>query len=68
MKHLSIILCALLLVGCDMPKRIKSAEGTPMQEVIEFPYKGHYYIYFVGLSAAGVVHDPDCRKCMQAYD
>lgn len=29
----------------------------------EFTYKGHDYIRFSYGSGAGIVHDPECKKC-----
>lgn len=33
-----------------------------------FVYKKHFYITFYSGQRAGVVHDPDCKYCLEKFD
>ena len=71
-KFIIAIIALLLFTSCvetETTGVVKTDEGPAtaiFDEIIEFEYRGHYWIYFkqyTGLYqgyAGGVVHDPDC--------
>ena len=71
-KFVIAIFTALLLCGCEGPKKSAVVKTDDTQasaifdEIIEFEYRGHYWIWFkeyegryLGYSG-GICHDPDC--------
>lgn len=73
MKKL-LFLFSLVLCGCNTnsdgsdTEKYKD-EKTPCMKIKEFTYKKHSYIYFKnGYYTSGVVHDPECKYCLDKYD
>ena len=68
MKHLTIILaavlCAVCLSGCEEQKTQEQIDADMASHITEFNYKGHQYIRYIsdGVKSAvgGITHDPDC--------
>lgn len=71
MKNIIFALTILILASCEPGKPIqgKLEDGKcPLMYATEFTYKGHEYIYFHESYKAGIVHNPECKKCLEAYD
>lgn len=73
MKKIIFALTILILTSCKYESRYpiqgKIEEGKcPLMYITEFTYKGHEYIYFHNSYQAGVVHNPECKKCLEVYD
>lgn len=74
-KILFLIFCVSLISCSNNPNRISNNctnDNIPWEYVTEFNYKGHDYIkfdeYFGYRGYAGVVHDPECKKCLDKFD
>ena len=68
MKKLLLILFSILFISCN---NIHDKEIIPIEEtgIYKIVYKEHDYLMFnITGYKAGVVHDPDCRKCKQLKD
>lgn len=71
MKKLIFILTTLIFTACNSGNpNVTELQGNenPYTFVTEFTYKGHGYISFEREYRAGVVHNPECKKCLEAYD
>lgn len=73
MKNIIFALTILILASCKsesrQPIQDKLEEGKcPFMYITEFTYKGHDYIAFQQHYQAGIVHNPECKKCLEAYD
>jgi len=53
----TMIICTIALVIIIIIAKYTSTTN-------EFIYKGHQYIEF----GKGVVHNPECKKCLEIYD
>lgn len=68
MKHLALLtLATLLLASCQ---KVQPTTDDNVKCIAEFQYKGHDYLVFKEQLnyGQGVVHDPDCRKCLSTFD
>ena len=64
-----ILVCIVLVILCVLSsvatQKEKAKQINIRYEAIEFRYKGHDYIQF---ERDAIVHNPECRKCLQAFD
>ena len=74
---ITLLIIAISSVSCthDNPNRMgnhSTNENIPWEYVTEFNYKGHDYIKFSEgfeyKGYAGVVHNPECKKCLEMYE
>lgn len=56
-----VALVALVIYNNAKADNLNSSEEFKTEE---FEYKGHQYIKFDN----GVVHNPECKKCIMIYD
>lgn len=73
-KIFILILATIAIVGCGKSE-VPSANEKKVDPVIffdeiyKFTYEEHSYIYFQSsygrYSKAGVVHNPECKKCLK---
>lgn len=71
MKKIIFALAVLILASCEpgKPTQEKLEDGKcPLMFVTEFTYKGHEYIDFHENNQAGILHNPEYKKCLEAYD
>ena len=71
MKYLFFLLVVLCMYSCEIVERQDKYinETNSFRDVNEFMYNGHEYIKFSdGGYKAGVVHNPDCKKCKLIED
>lgn len=63
MKYVVVILLTLIIVTnlIIVSITVKNNQSS----VQEFTYNKHQYIYF---SDKGVVHNPECKKCILTFD
>ena len=66
MKHILILVVAMLFVSCDKGTKIIIRNDVPFDKVEHFSYRGHKYIKFSKYEGwqhgiCGVVHDPNCK-------
>lgn len=66
MKKIIFALTVLMLASCE-PDKLENGK-CPFMYITEFTYKGHEYIDFHENNKAGVVHNQECKKCLEAYD
>lgn len=75
MKNFKIVINAWI-IGCIVLIILYGLSSMTIQKeedkqinirykAIEFRYKGHDYIQF---ERDAIVHNPECRKCLQAFD
>lgn len=76
MKHF-LFISILIFTSCTINKSEKTIESVkntiPWEKVIKFEYEGHSYIkFYIGdceySSTAGVVHDPECKRCFEVFE
>ena len=75
---ITLLIIAISSVSCTHggnPNRMGNHftnENIPWEYVTEFNYKGHDYIKFSEgfeyKGYAGVVHNPECKKCLERYE
>lgn len=73
---ITLLIIAISAISCSSnPKRMgnhSTNENIPWEHVTEFNYKGHDYIkfdeWFGYRGYAGVVHNPECKKCLERYE
>lgn len=71
MKKIIFALAVLILASCEPGKPTQEKledDKCPFMFATEFTYKGHEYIAFHEGNQAGIVHNPECKKCLEAYD
>lgn len=72
MKYLCCLLVVLCMYSCDKVERqhkYMNETNNCFRNVKEFTYNEHDYIKFSdGGYQAGVVHNPDCKKCKLLQD
>lgn len=72
MKYLFCLLVVLCMYSCDMVEReykYMNETNNCFRDVKEFMYNEHEYIKFSDNGyKAGVVHNPDCKKCKLIQD
>ena len=76
MKKILFLVFCISLTSCGLnPNRMNNnftSNNIPWECVTEFNYKGHDYIKFneqFGYKGfAGVVHSPECKKCLDKFD
>ena len=64
MKTWSIVFISIVIVLLGVIHRCNIKQDN----VTEFNYKGHYYIYFNSDSIKGIVHNPECKGCYNKFD
>lgn len=73
-KFFILILATIATVGCGNveapPANEKKVDPVIFfDEIYKFNYEEHSYIYFQSsygrYSKAGVVHNPECKKCLK---
>mgnify|MGYP000456058173 CR=1 FL=1 len=65
MKKLFYILALLMLTGCEMRTNTDNTYmGIGGVTLHPFVYHGHDYVLCKYNEAGGVIHDPDCKKCV----
>lgn len=68
MLSVAMLLC---LCACEKQsptiRQVDKIDNVPITDVYEFEYKNHEYIMFYNYvnynSAAGIVHNPECKYC-----
>lgn len=72
MKYLFCLLVVLCMYSCDIVERqhkYMKETNNCFTDVKEFTYNEHEYIKFSdNRYQAGVVHNPDCKKCKLVQD
>lgn len=73
MKKLLFLFSLVLLCACNTKSDGSDTtnideDETPFVYIKEFTYKNHSYIYFKNGYTGGVVHDPECKYCLDKYD
>lgn len=64
-KELLIMLTIIIFIVASLGLAIyNNAKADNLNSTEEFEYKGHQYIKFDN----GVVHNPECKKCIMIYD
>ena len=69
---LALVVITLFSCGKVTPQPANAEKVDPsifFDEIYEFNYEEHSYIYFQSsygrYSKAGVVHNPECKKCLK---
>lgn len=69
MKYLFCLLVVLCMYSCDIDESHIKETNHCFRNVKEFTYNEHEYIKFSNnMYQAGVVHNPDCKKCKLLQD
>lgn len=64
-KELLIMFVIIIFIVASLGLAIyNNAKVDHLNSTEEFEYKGHQYIKFDN----GVVHNPECKKCIMIYD
>lgn len=65
MKHVILLYSMLLLILVAFAIEITINVKNEQTSTQEFTYNKHQYIYFPN---KGVVHNPECKKCILNFD
>ncbi len=62
-----LLLCSvsfIMFFSCCDENLINDSEDFIPEYIKTFEYNGHGYIFIKDKNISGIIHDPDCKKCM----